>query len=135
MNDQPDHHITLFKQDGATFVSISAYISDESGALVIEGQDIGEAPRKFFGRDDTEYFTQVDAGDKDALLAALLRTDPAGAATEETIAETLRQPTPAKDELLLSKIHARFAGSAAATVHLAAFMKEHGIPYHSFSWP
>jgi hypothetical protein len=45
---------------------------DESGDVVMEGQDVGAAPQTFFGDSDYEYWVTVRAADKDALLLNLL---------------------------------------------------------------
>lgn len=56
-----------------TKVFVEVHISPESGAMVMAGQDIGTAPRKFFGRDEYEYFLSVKADQKDRLLLHLMQ--------------------------------------------------------------
>lgn len=42
------------------------------GNLVISGYDVGEAPRRWFGHDDFEFWVTLEAGQKDCLLLALI---------------------------------------------------------------
>lgn len=41
--------------------------------LIIEAQDLGELPLKFWGVDEYEYLVTVQAKDKDRVLLALLK--------------------------------------------------------------
>ncbi|MEN6319534.1 MAG: hypothetical protein ABFD82_12355 [Syntrophaceae bacterium] len=63
--------IVLFQERGPTSRFIDAEV-DENGKLIVSGQDVGEAPRQWFGDDDYEFFVTVDAGDKDRVLLALI---------------------------------------------------------------
>jgi hypothetical protein len=45
---------------------------NESGDLVLAGQDIGAAPTEIFGDSDYEYWVTVRAADRDAVLLQLL---------------------------------------------------------------
>jgi hypothetical protein len=63
--------ITLFRSDGATRIHIDAGITD-GGDLQVAGQDIGEAPKKWWGHDDYEYIVTIRKQDKDRLLLALI---------------------------------------------------------------
>jgi hypothetical protein len=59
--------------DGPTrFVEVSF---DEGGALQFAVQDVGDAPREFFGDSDYEFWLTVPA-DSVADLAALIHIDP-----------------------------------------------------------
>ena len=69
--------VKLVNQDGSTSIHIDARI-EESGDLVISGQDIGDAPEEFFGDLDYEYWLTVPAAEKDRLLLALIETQYAG---------------------------------------------------------
>ena len=69
--------VKLVNQSGSTSIHIDACI-EESGDLVISGQDIGEAPEEFFGDLDYEYWLTVPAAEKDRLLLALIETHYAG---------------------------------------------------------
>jgi len=57
--------------DGKTSIRIDVQITDE-GHLMFSGQDAGEAPERFFGDEDYEYWLKVDASDKDRVLLALI---------------------------------------------------------------
>jgi len=65
--------VKLFQEPGPTSRSIYAKISD-SGDLVIEAQDVGEAPRNFNPDHDSDYewFVKVRAENKDLLLLTLI---------------------------------------------------------------
>ena len=69
--------VKLVNQGGSTSIHIQARIED-SGDLVISGQDIGDAPEEFFGDLDYEYWLTVPAAEKDRLLLALIETQYAG---------------------------------------------------------
>ena len=69
--------VKLVNQSGPTSIHIDARI-EESGDLVISGQDIGDAPEEFFGDLDYEYWLTVPAAEKDRLLLALIETQYAG---------------------------------------------------------
>ena len=69
--------VKLVNQGGSTSIHIDARI-EESGDLVISGQDIGDAPEEFFGDLDYEYWLTVPAAEKDRLLLALIETHYAG---------------------------------------------------------
>jgi hypothetical protein len=68
---KPDK-IQLFEEHGPTSRFIHVRIED-NGNLVIEGQDVGEAPTKWFGDDDYEFWVTVKAADKDRLILALIQ--------------------------------------------------------------
>ena len=63
--------IKLVRQGGSTSIHIDARIGEE-GELLLSGQDIGEAPEQFFGKDDYEYFLSIPAAEKDRVLLALI---------------------------------------------------------------
>ena len=69
--------VKLVSQGGSTSIHIDARI-EESGDLVISGQDIGDAPEEFFGDLDYEYWLTVPAAGKDGLLLALIEKHYAG---------------------------------------------------------
>lgn len=62
---------SLLDVHGATTIHIDAEINGE-GDLIISGQDLGEAPKNFWGDDEYEYWLTVRAAHKDRLLLALL---------------------------------------------------------------
>jgi hypothetical protein len=63
--------LELVNLEGPTSVFVDASIG-ENGDLVFSGQDVGEAPKKFFGDNDYEYWLTIRAEHKDAMLLALL---------------------------------------------------------------
>jgi hypothetical protein len=63
--------VELVNQSGSTSIHIDARI-EESGDLLLSGQDIGEAPEQIFGKDDYEYWLTVPAAEKDRVLLALI---------------------------------------------------------------
>jgi len=75
MPGQPDARrekkVSLVASRGETSVFIDAEI-DEQENLVISGQDIGKAPKEWFGHDDYEYWLVVAASEKDRVLSLLL---------------------------------------------------------------
>ena len=72
--------VKLVNQSGSTSIHIDARI-EETGDLVISGQDIGDAPEEFFGDLDYEYWLTVSAAEKDRLLMALIEKHYAGDAS------------------------------------------------------
>jgi len=63
--------VQLLEERGPTSRFIHARIED-SGNLVVEGQDVGEVPRKWFDDDDYEFIVTVRAEDKDSVILALI---------------------------------------------------------------
>ena len=79
--------IKLVSQGGATSIHIDVRIN-ENGDLLFSGQDIGDAPEKFFGDLDYEYWLTVPAAEKDRLLLALIEKHYAG---DASLISTLRE--------------------------------------------
>ena len=63
--------ITLFEERGPTSRFIDAEIKD-NGDIVLSGQDVGEAPKKWFDDGDYEFWVTVRAKDKDRVTLALI---------------------------------------------------------------
>jgi len=63
--------IRLFEERGPTSRFIYAKIED-NGDIVVSGQDVGEAPRKFFSDGDYEFWVTVREEHKDRLVLALI---------------------------------------------------------------
>jgi hypothetical protein len=68
---RPRPRVQLFEERGPTSRFVCAEIL-ESGDLVISAQDVGEAPEKWFGDSDYEWWVFVRAEDKDRVLLALI---------------------------------------------------------------
>lgn len=71
-----DHHpddtsITLYdKEENGTRSSLDAYrLSD--GRLCIQGQDLGKAPKEYWGSNEYEYFFAFDSSNETRLVEAL----------------------------------------------------------------
>ena len=69
----PELKVQLVEERGDTSIFIDAKI-DGDGNLVISGQDIGDAPKEFWGDSDYEYWVVVPHDQKDRVLLALLET-------------------------------------------------------------
>ncbi len=69
--EQGTGRIRLCEVRGETSIFIDAEITKQ-GNLLVSGQDVGEAPRRFWGDADYEYWLQVPAAEKDRVLLALL---------------------------------------------------------------
>ena len=63
--------IKLYESRGKTSIYIDAEIKG-TGDLQFSGQDLGEAPRKFFGDSDYEYWLTVSKEYKDDVLLLLI---------------------------------------------------------------
>lgn len=63
--------VRLVDITGATRVRIDVEIAQE-GDLLFSGQDVGEAPQRFWGDEDYEYWLKISAADKDRVLLALI---------------------------------------------------------------
>jgi len=59
--------VRLYEHHGPTSIFIDAEIGD-GGEVIVSGQDIGEAPEKFYGDSDYEYWMILGREHKDALL-------------------------------------------------------------------
>jgi hypothetical protein len=124
--DQPkpgrrDKHVKLVESRGPTSIFIDAEI-DADGKLTMSGQDIGEAPKTFYGDSDYEYWRIVGAEHKDRLLAILLGREPAGLDAEQ------------RDWALLAALEARYAGDLSAVSHFGDLLDAHGIEHQYGSY-
>lgn len=63
--------VQLLEERGPTSRFIHARIED-NGNLVVEGQDVGETPQKWFDDEDYEFWVTVRPEDKDAVILALI---------------------------------------------------------------
>jgi hypothetical protein len=63
--------VSLYEQRGETSRFIDAEINKE-GDLVVSGQDVGKAPREFWGDSDYEFWVHVRSEHKDDVLLALM---------------------------------------------------------------
>ena len=63
--------IRLYESRGDTTVLIDVEIA-EDGRLEVSGQDLGDAPEKYWGDSDYEYWVSVRPEHKDWVLLALI---------------------------------------------------------------
>jgi hypothetical protein len=128
MDEQPDRRrekkVKLVARPGETSVFIDAEI-DEKGNLVLSGQDIGKAPKDWFGDSDYEYWLVVAASDKDHVLSILLgqvaggqQFRPAGDASEDE-----------EDWALLTVIEKTYGGDLRAVSVFRDLLKANGIRF------
>lgn len=64
--------ITLVDQEINNTHIIETVSIDDNGDLLLEGHDMGEAPKEFWGKSSYEHTATVKAKDKDWLLVKLL---------------------------------------------------------------
>ena len=64
-------HLSVGTGEATTDIWVHGYIN-EAGDLVIAGQDVGAAPKAWFGDTDYEYWLTVGAPHKDRVLLELL---------------------------------------------------------------
>jgi hypothetical protein len=83
MNQDKPLRVRLCESRGSTSVFIDAEITDD-GSLQLSGQDVGEAPAKWWGDDDYEYWVHVRPENKDRVLLALLEKLYAGNSRADT---------------------------------------------------
>lgn len=91
------------------WVSVRARI--EEGKLTVEGQDLGDVPKEWFGSDEFEYFYNFDESSTEKLFQLL------SGGQEDPVTELRR----------------RFSGMDGCR-NLSTFCKENGIRYQYFSW-
>jgi hypothetical protein len=70
-SENPPTKIRLYESRGDTTVLIDVEIA-EDGRLEISGQDLGDAPEKYWGDSDYEYWVSVRPEHKDWVLLALI---------------------------------------------------------------
>ena len=116
--------VKLVARLGETSVFIDAEINEE-GNLVLSGQDIGKAPKDWFGDSDYEYWLVAAASDKDHVLSILLgqvaggqQFRPASDASEDE-----------KDWALLTVIEKTYGGDLRAVSALCDLLRANGIRF------
>ena len=70
-SERPPSKIRLYESRGDTTILIDVEIA-EDGRLEVSGQDLGEAPEKYWGDSDYEYWVSVRPEHKDWVLLALI---------------------------------------------------------------
>jgi hypothetical protein len=128
MDEQPDPRrekkVKLVAHRSETSVFIDAEI-DDKGNLLLSGQDIGKAPKEWFGNSDYEYWVVVAAPDKERVRSILLgqaaggqQFSPAADASEDE-----------KDWALLTVIEQTYSGDLRAVEVFRELLKANGIKY------
>jgi len=64
--------IRLYEKQGETSIYIDAEI-DKEGNLIVSGQDLGKAPKEFWGDSDYEYMVLVKKDQMNVLLLSLVK--------------------------------------------------------------
>jgi hypothetical protein len=128
MTEQPgvrrEKKVKLVASRGETSVFIDAEI-DEEGNLVLSGQDIGKAPKEWFGHDDYEYWVVVGASEKDRVLSILLGQVAGG----EQLRPASNASQDEKDWALLRVIEKIYGGDPRADSSFSDLLKASGIGY------
>jgi hypothetical protein len=128
MAEQPgvrrEKKVKLVASRGETSVFIDAEI-DEQGSLVVSGQDIGKAPKDWFGHDAYEYWLVVAASEKDRVLSILLGQLAGG----EQLRPASNASQDEKDWALLSVIEKMYGGDQRVIEALSELLKANGISY------
>lgn len=65
--------IVLFDRKTDTDTSTETVTLDKKGKLVIAGRDLGETPKRFWGKPEYEYWRSVDAKDVPRVLLGLIK--------------------------------------------------------------
>jgi hypothetical protein len=153
-----ERRLPLYHQTGATKVWIDVYVRN-TGDIVVDGQDIGEAPEHYWGDSEYEYWSTVAAKDADGLLTALLRdgAPPAfdrlleGLTATKTYTDIDLTPlwdrvSPAavaavvpldckeREKLILALIKDRFDADPGAVSRFQDFCRDHDVMVNFNSW-
>ncbi len=138
MKDSRIKSITLrLDRTERDFSTLEAMIDDD-GDLLLEGYDLGEAPRKFWGDDDYEYWWIIKKKHKNKILRLLAKeqfdtdSDFRNWLEEKCIpGESLRTiDKDYKDTVLLWLIKERFSSDTDFT----KWLDRHHIPKKFWSW-
>ncbi|AKS43230.1 hypothetical protein WM2015_2873 [Wenzhouxiangella marina] len=81
MTDQPEptapprgvKEITLFDRRTDTDTSTETVTLERKGDLLIAGRDLGETPKKFWGKPEYEYWRRIDKADVPRVLLGLIK--------------------------------------------------------------
>ena len=92
-------------------VWITVRVQFEDEKLTVIGQDLGDAPREWFGSDEYEYFYFFDRDNTDKML--------------RTLADGQKDP--------MEELKHRFSGRSGCS-NLRSFCEQHGIQYLFDSW-
>ncbi len=129
MEDKPGlrstKRVNLCSERGPTSIFIDAEI-DESGNLVLSGQDVGEAPRRVFDDSDYEYWLTVPAAGKGRVLR-ILRERAAGLSTQDGPGRRVAGADTDTEILLL--LEDLYRGNTCAVSDFRDLLTASGIPF------
>ena len=142
MENSRIERITLQLKKTETDFSMLEAMIDDDGDLLLEGYDEGEAPQKFWGDEDYEYYWIVKKKYKKKVMRLLVKerfdTD---SELEKWLDEkgipgrSLRTiDKDYKDTALLWLIKERFDSDFNTDVDFAKWLKRHRIPKLFWSW-
>jgi len=103
---------------------------DDKGDLVLEGYDIGESPKEFWGDSDYEYWLFVSKEHKDTVLSLLIKEHTGGLSSFLARFRKKSIPKDYRDTVLLRLIKERFDSLA----DFSTWLKKKGIPSEFFNW-
>ncbi len=134
--------IHLYEDQGETSRYIDAEIN-EDGDLVISGQDVGKAPREFWGDADYEFWVHVPAKHKGDVFRVLLdRLTNESKEDKDEFRDFMRSrkilwahmPAEHKDEVLLMLIKKVYADNPKTVDEFRDYLKSRGIPVEFATW-
>ena len=103
----------------------------ESGDVLVSGQDVGKAPRDFWGDSDYEFMAYVSAEHKDGVLRALLnKLD----SEDGRAAYEARASAGHSDEAILALLETLYSGNRHAVDEFLADMRSQGVVVEFGSW-
>ena len=103
---------------------------DDKGDLVLEGYDIGESPKEFWGDSDYEYWLFVSKEHKDTVLSLLTKEHTGSPLSFLARFRKKGIPEDYRDTVLLWLIKERFDSLA----DFSTWLKKKGIPSEFFIW-
>ncbi|MFC1715719.1 hypothetical protein ACFL6S_18775 [Candidatus Poribacteria bacterium] len=130
--------ITMWERRTKTDVNILEAMINDNGDLALEGYDLGEAPKKFWGDSDYEYGRVVKKKYKDKILRLLIKerfgtdSDLKKWLDEKGIPNKLSRTISRgyRDTVLLWLIKEQFDTES----DFSTWLDEEGIPNEFWSW-
>jgi len=141
-SDARTKKVHLYEGQGETSRYIDAEIN-KHGDLVIFGQDVGKAPREFFGDSDYEFWAHVPAKYKGNVFHILLeKLNTSNIKIEDEFRDFMRSrkilwihmPTEHKDDILLILIKKLYANNHKTVDDFRDYMRCRGIPVEFDTW-
>ena len=141
-SDARTKKVQLYEGQGETSRYIDAEINKD-GDLVIFGQDVGKAPREFFGDSDYEFWAHVPAKYKGDVFHILLeKLNTSNIEVGDEFRDFMRSrkilwihmPTEHKDDTLLILIKKLYADNPKTVDDFRDYMRCRGIPVEFDTW-